>query len=544
MRSPRKLLIEEIRALAGQDGSRNIDMAVQLRVWRAGPDGRPRPGELLPRVYGGRYDTFFRRYVEPTPADLNITEISAHPGQLPLLLFDEPGVMDCLALGAPRGGKTYAIIRRALLSSLIWPNCTGGLVAPTSDRRSILWNETIALLSPLGWIESLSSARHEIRLRNGACWQFVAAKLASKAIGSPIQGRTWDWAVCDERQNVEAESFREVLLRGAHRGRDYHVFSSATNQSIPAFQVELERYRTHAGKKLLTFRGIDNPYIPVETWAQQRETMSERDYRQIIEAQILPPEGQIYHAFDYSQNLRPVPAIGDSTAETTFDKLDQRGYRLIVGQDFGTRVNASIVLKSFGSGKDRVWFAVDEFISEDSTSREHAARLTSYLQKHYNAQPSDVLVIGDPHGDKLEVDKSDYTQFRQAGFKTVKASVDGKRIELKHRFSMTNALLCDTNGTRRLFIATDAHGRPKCEKLVESFRNYRFTENGKPEQFGKDARDLSHPTDGLGYALYRYERIRGAFAVKPAEEEPSLYVPASLTHGPASTRYRPRLGGR
>ena len=115
-------------------------------------------------------------------------------------------------------------------------------------------------------------------------------------------------------------------------------------------------------------------------------------------------------------------------------------------------------------------------------------------------------MIGDPHVNKPETDKSDYTQFRKAGFMTIKAA--SGNIDIKARFSMMNTLLCAADGERRLFVALDDHGFPLCPKMIESLKSYLWEQVGK-----KFAGDLSHYTDNVGYGLHPFEKLKGESAI-------------------------------
>lgn len=154
-RSPRKAIYEQIRRLAHLD-TRTIDVAARLRVWKRNPDdpdGAPVPGELLPRVYGGKYDLFRRRYVG-TPD--RIEEIACHPGQVDFLTRDDPEVYRLLAKGSPGGGKSMVAVVRGLLADLDAPNGVSGAVAPTRERTKILWRKTLDVAGPRGWIDRKS----------------------------------------------------------------------------------------------------------------------------------------------------------------------------------------------------------------------------------------------------------------------------------------------------------------------------------------------------------------------------------------------------
>lgn len=501
-RSERTLARDKLRKLL-DPANRFIDLGVQLRVHQRGKDGAE-PGALLPRVYGGRYDRIAREYVGPPE---RIVEVSCHAGQVPLLTFDEPGVARVLALGAPGGGKTFAIIRRALLNGLSLPNSIGGLVAPTGDRRQILWRDFIELVEPLGWIDDVSFTRKEIILANGAVVQVLAAKKSSNQYGSPLQGRSWHWACVDESQNVDDESQLEIDTRGRRAGTKYVVFETATNAQVPSFRVRLEQYKASPVHRILRYSGQENPWVEPEYWERLRKLMSDRDYREKILAEDVPPELLIYPRFSFKETLRPLPNLPDITQRVTNERYGEP-FKYIVAQDFGVLVTASIVLRCFGGPKgERLWWAVDEITSYQGVTADlHARKLLG----RYSVE--DFLVVADPHFNSKDADKSDYNLFRREGLKIVPAATG--KISKKHRIAMLNTLLEDASGVRRFFIACDNNRNPECKKLAESFMTLQYNEAGEPEKDKKDYRDRTHWSVAAGYGVFPWERILGGQEVR------------------------------
>ena len=49
----------------------------EIRVYRRGADGRAEPAELLPRVYGGRYNRQLRGYTDEPPEVVRDVEVPA-----------------------------------------------------------------------------------------------------------------------------------------------------------------------------------------------------------------------------------------------------------------------------------------------------------------------------------------------------------------------------------------------------------------------------------------------------------------------------------
>jgi hypothetical protein len=514
-RSAKAELLRSITELLMID-DRFVDMGAQLEVYacKCGTDHsqihdalehEAVPAEVLPKVYGGRYDRLLRKYVGP-PAKTEL--VKCHRGQVSLLTFDEKGVARVLALGAPGGGKTFAAVIRALLNCLERPNSTGGLVAPTNDRRRILWNEFMALVEPLGWIEYANESKKQIRLRNGCVIDVLAAKKPSAQHGNPLQGRSWDWAVVDESQNVDDDAQTEIDVRGRRAGTKYCVYETATNAQIPQFRIRLEKYKLSPVHRIIRYAGRENPFVEPGYWERLKSLMSEREYREKILVEDLPPEMLLYPRFSFAETIRPRPLNwADVTEQLVMQMFKLPGRRFVVAQDFGVLVNASILLKCYQEPNtgERLWWAVDEITTYRSGADQHAKALVS----RYDA--SSLIVVADPHINSPDTDKSDYNQFKNAGLVIKTGSPAGERIPKKHRVGMVNALLEDATlqKKRRFFIDCDANRTASCPKLVQSFMAMQLGPGGEIEEVRKDHKDMSHWTAALGYGLFRWERVRG-----------------------------------
>jgi len=556
-RGKESLLVEQIEALLRTDGSRYVDTGATLRVyrctcgvshveWPKGKDHAPyfaAPAELVldqfgkPRVWGGRYDRVLRRYVGAPGAT---TELKCHAGQIQLLTLagndaygrplDSPDVLRILALGSPGAGKTMGATTKALLMALEAPNTTGALLGPTGDRRQILWDAFLEIC-PRGWVQSVKTSKKEILLINNTVVQVLAAKASSSQFGSPLQGRSFDWAVPDESQNFTDESHTEIATRGRRAGKKYRIFETATNAQVPAFRIRLEQFKTSPQCRRINFTGYENPWVEPAWWHTMRGEMSERDFREKILAEDVPPERLVYRRFNYTEHITPVgliPAwmsdierrrwgkLRDVTEEITAARFSGRGARFILAQDFGVLVNATVVLRAFkNAAGEIIWWATDEITTNNGSTEYHAYA----LKKRYD--PDDCVVIADPHFNSKEADKSDYNIFEELGW-FIKPAVFGK-ISVKHRIAMFNALLEDgsgdsssgVRGQRRFFIDCDSTGRPMCKYLVRSLVSSETDDQGLPEKDRKNGmQDPSHWPSAVQFGLFYWERTRGAARVE------------------------------
>lgn len=541
MRSPRRLIYEKIKSL-GNTADRFHDIAARVRVYRRTPDDKLFAAELLDRTWGGRYDTWARKYVgEPA----RIVELKAHPGQVELLTFDKPGVRRVLMIGAAGGGKTEGLVLRALLAGIEKPHRIGGVVAPTEDRAKTVLDKFLKLVGPLGWVREHRKGDLEVLLHNGTLFQFSGVRGSSRLVGSPHQGLDWDFAIEDESQNITDAEQLETDFRDRRQGDKYRVWSSATNQSLAHFQSRLDDYRARPDiRHIITSSGFDNSFVPRSNWTAFESEMSPEVFKQFVLGEDPPRSGMVYPRFDVTRTLRQLPELGrDITGRLTRNIYgawtDEQGieheYDFVVGHDWGLRVMASVVLKAYATQDpgERMWFAVGEVTSEDGAHPDrHAEKLKQYMREKFSAGPRGFIVIGDPHYNHHVSDgpdRTDYQVFRAAGIETHRAS--GKVIPLHHRISMVNALLEDVTGRRRLHVVKDERGQSPCKQLVQSFKHYRWGKTGRPEQHNKGPGDMSHWTDALGYGLFPFERIRGIGALPGRQAPQTRNMPPSAERG-------------
>jgi hypothetical protein len=506
--SERTELVRRARALWG---SSLVDCAARVQLWTREGDSPPHPTTSLGRVYGGRYDTIDRRFVdEPLGA---VSLISAHRGQVALVEAALEGThRHVMALGAPGGGKTYGAVVAAYLLAMRSPNLAGGIVAPTGNGVTRVWDAFVRLAKSFGTFVDANIKDHWVLLVNGCLVQFVGAKAADEQTGTPIQGWTWEWCVVDESQSISQNAMNEVEYRGRTAGDRYRIIETATNSFHPEFRARVEAYKAAPEDHLiLRYAGEENVWVPLSHWKKIRgSNISEREYRAKVLCEDVPPEHVLYPSFGYAQNILQLPPWQDITERVVSDLAGFSGRRYVIGQDFGVLRTVSIVLRCLRNPKNgrRTWWAVHELTSFEGThTGEHAAQLARIYE------PGICLVVGDPHsrsqGD--HADRADYTEFTLAGFSIVPAVARGQ-ISIRSRLSMVNGLLKNAAGESRLFIAADDHGKPCCPLLAQSLLAQEVPESGRFSDTRKDYRDLSHWPDAIGYGLWLFEQPDMALA--------------------------------
>ena len=511
--SLRSQLLTEARSAAAFLASRYVSIGARVRVYDRGPGDRPVPAELLPRVYGGKFDTLLGAYVGPPDEDA-LVELSCSRGQVALLEAFHGIESRLLLLAAPGSGKTEGAILLAALSCLTYPSVRGGITAPVIDKVYVAEQKFISLVRSKGWLKDYRTKSRgrpaEIELINGAIAQLGAVKKASKGATSPIAGYDWHWAVEDEQSGFDDEACREVDARGRVNA-NFRVFSSATNENNHQFQRRVLEYTTSADKKVIRLDGFQNVFTPLAHWEGLRAKWSKQDFDRFVKCEAVIQDGRVYPEFSLVDSTQPIPVVGrDITADITFEKY-RTPYQFVIGTDPGRQTTVSIIMKAFAgpSQTDRIWYVVDEITTIDKTMDWHGQELTNWFRRR-GMNHADAIVIGDPHTEHgKEADRTDYLMLKQRhGFNVVKANA-GAPIDRKHRFSMVNALLQGADGRRRLFLVPGPNGSPQANRLSESLGFLLYASSGEPEAHGKGPKDLTHWADALGYGLYPFEKLRG-----------------------------------
>lgn len=495
--------LSEIRKLTSS-GERHVDLAIKIKAIDD-------PDEPVLKI-GGKFDKVTRSFVD-TDADRWVTwEVGK--GQLPPIRVRGGRFVIVGAMGA---GKTEVLaICILLLAILFGRNSAVGAVAPTQKRMKILWQKIIKRLPP-EWISEIRISEGEIELINGCKIQFVAAKIYSKEIGSPIQGYSWVSAGVDEEQDVEEEAMADVMMRGRESPTGhYPVISTCTLKDSPVWRTRKHRYENDRNTTLYRMSARANPFVPKTYWDEIEKHLTPRQKRMRVDALDARPERATYPDFDRGDHLRVLPEMGarDITRKIT-------GYPMIIGHDPGTIVDVSVLLRAFDIRGEAspVWFVVDELTTHQSTSEQHASDLLCLLQGRWRVQFPEadsprVIIRADPYGDtETRPHQTVYKEFLRKGMKIVPAqySKNGTgsgTIPKEARIGMVNTLLKNAAGDSRLYIALNDKGSPCAPRLVEALETSERDAAGKAEADKKGKYDVSHWCAALGYALWAYERAR------------------------------------
>ena len=230
------------------------------------------------------------------------------------------------------------------------------------------------------------------------------------------------------------------------------------------------------------FKTLDGGRVASSEVEAAKRSMDERLFRQEFEASFETQGGRVYHAFERSFN----------TAE-----CEDTGGTLHIGMDFNINpMSAAICVEA---GKE-LWVIDELSIADANTDVMAQALKTRYNDRH-------MVVYPDPSGKARKtsaaVGQTDFSILESYGFDVVASN---KAPPVVDRINEVNAMLCNSDGERRLFVDH------KCKHLIKSLEGLIYKEGtNMPDK----ASGLDHMADAMGYLIHEMYPIDNNQAVGP-----------------------------
>lgn len=480
--------------------------------------GKPRVRVLRTTSLGGVIDRKRGEMVGPSrkPVTWYCSE-----DQFAIIIHADDEPLGSLVVGSEGAGKTTA--------QAMWHYCRwlenlgerreGGQTAPTRERVSAV-RDAMFSLYPSTWYRHFKSKdiiqfveKTRIRLRS--------TKAQSKATGSPIQSFNWSWAGRDEGQDqVSAHSDIQARLRSAKGGECKQCITASSKDDgvWRAFRAMLEKSGEWIRRPLF---GLRSPFVFPAYWKMLEKTTSDREYRRRVLCEDLPPELAVFYAYEAKRNLVALPRLAPDVtvavlAAYGYESYVSRGSRfaLVGGHDPGVIYNTTTFARLMMFGATPTWVVVGEFVSKQTTQREHARLMKKYVQETFGFErgpdTSKVAFFIDPHG-RGETDtdyQTVYGAFQKEGLDVFNPAPMTKRIQRRARIEMTNRLMASYDQTCRLVIAVNDNQQPVAPTLVTSFESLeKKPGDDDPEgEQRKDESDKTHSPASLGYLLWPFEQ--------------------------------------
>lgn len=223
-------------------------------------------------------------------------------------------------------------------------------------------------------------------------------------------------------------------------------------------------------------------------WA--REHLDERTYNEQFLASWETAAGLVFHAF--------------SRANVMHTEIQPQA-PLIIGSDFNVDPMSWVIGQASHTSRE-VLLIHDELFMRNT----HTGAALDELHRRYGDHPGGFAFYGDASGRarKSNANVTDYQLIEQdTRFGKKLVDYPSANPTVADRFAMTNALMCNANNQRRLFI------NPRCKHLIEDVETRAYKEGTRePDDHG----DVGHMTDALGYPIvmrYPLDTIQGGRAV-------------------------------
>ncbi len=317
----------------------------------------------------------------------DLLEMTPHSGQQGLIeAFDNDDTSNAyvLTLGRRSGKSVQAGL--IAIRELLVPFSSTILLAPTYRNCKIIFDEVYRLILQLELpIKQLNKNQFTITLENGATFAALSESNVEAGLGSRCSLLIVD----------ESQSFSNLIhILEALIGPMLLDFSVNEKGILNANQVflgtprgvgtefhELFLYELVRNNwKSFTAPSHCNPLLPKTYLDEQKNILSDRAYRQEIEAEWITSGSGVFYAFDLAKNLY------DPTT------LNLKGCDFITGHDFGTLDSTAMVYIYVNNQGD--FYVHDTYMANASTTAKHSVEFRNVIKR--NGPSRQVGSYGDP----------------------------------------------------------------------------------------------------------------------------------------------------
>ena len=431
--------------------------------------------------------------------------ITLHPGQSEV--FKDQfvhGIVMHAVIAASRGWGKSAFASAASIKAChelmtldaSVPNKNVVLIAPTfTSVGDIYWAllmyvfglQSIALPSSRGTSKALGrivlprnvelklvSAEAIERQRGGGIYYAVGDEIDTWTIKKPVDA--WDSVIHAAGRTRWSEemaaiygapsAFRSTVISSPKGCRSLYTLYNRTSED--------EEYGSYH------FDYTQSPYVSAKEVEKARRTMDIVTFAQEYKASFDESGPRVYHAYDRELNVLENNA--ELNAAFLALSAEERG-AFRCGIDFNVGINATCVGHLFENCI---------IVTNDHSGAPNTEELAVFLKNTYGK----CLTYPDPTGNSRKtaapVGQTDFTELKKYGH-VVFARMSSPSIV--DSVKAVNRLLCDANGTRRLFISR------KAKKLRDSLLRTQWVE-GRPDTAMIDKSEgVEHWSDGLRYMV-------------------------------------------
>lgn len=375
-------------------------------------------------------------------------------------VFDTPHRFRMVCAGR-RFGKTHLSLVQLLSWAMDKPGSLNWYIAPTyRAAKSIAWRG-LKQMVPRELFLGKNETELSVELVNGSRIELKGGEAADNLRGASLSN-----VVLDEAAYIPRDAW-EMVIRPALSDQQGSAYFISTPAGLNHFAEWWEQADEQEDWTTFSFSTLEGGNVPAEEVEAARRTLDPRTFSQEYEASFVNLVGRVVPDFN-DDNIR--------------DDLEDLGGELIVCADF----NVSPMHWIIGQKVGNQLHCFDEIHIRET----HTDEAASELLRRY---PDRVIrVYPDPTGHARKTSaggKTDHGILRSRG---LWVSENKRPYMQDDKRNAINAMVCDANGNRRLFI------HPRCKQTIKSLRNLTFKEGtNMPDKDG----GWDHGWDALSYGV-------------------------------------------
>lgn len=422
----------------------------------------------------------------------------------------ETRVFDLAFSGGRRGGKSSLMFVLGVAYALAVP----GAIISVKAASDAYYSEPIRYLEaimPTSWYRSLGAPHWTYYLANGSIIKIESGHTAKRQ----KQGEA-DLILINEGQAIPPTAYTTMSASIVDRGGLLISASNppdvgdpgewVTNLVLGADRGDLPNARH------FFFDPLDNPHINQAALEALRFKMGPHEFDVQVRGKFLATPDSVLYSWDRRENERPMPLLGDCTAEFT-KFFEGREYTDIVSVDVQNFPWIAAVrwrafrdpLSPTDMERCSLWGVGEAFVDQGDE-----VDCALILKKEIGVEAGErTLVVMDASCDWQQMQRKEELQrtefrgkgsmdmFRACGFRHVVPPDTQARDnpDIKDRCRAGNARIGTKAGSRHLFADPRA-----CPKTVESILRWKTRPDGTPSRHSRAA----HGGDCVTYVVWRF----------------------------------------
>jgi hypothetical protein len=348
--------------------------------------------------------------------------------------------------------------------------------APTREQaKRIAWEDFKALTKGLRGQSSVNESFLILHLRNGSTIHVIGMDKPERIEGTPWHGGVMDeygnmkpQAWSNHVQPVTADTRAWVDFIGVPEGRNHYY--------------ELAEYAQHSSDpnwRFFTWKSAD--VLPEDIIVAAKRSLDIKTFRQEYEASFETSGAMVYYSF-----------ADENVTQCAFDRLAKTW----ITWDFNYSESplACMIVQDKSTGSARRLEVVKEFVYPNTNTEEMCRTVLTFLQQQQFF--GTLTITGDYAGRRRESNSSftDYQIIENVLKPYNPRIVTRPTSSIKDRVTSLNAMLCNAEGKRRIFVDAE------CKAVIADLHKVTWKSSGE----GLESKDkaLTHASDALSYLTY------------------------------------------